>query len=328
MKQIWVFLASLMLAGAVSALAQQDAPERILALVADGQDAEAVALYESAVDPDTASLDVLRAVAGSYWRLRRFEVARGLYRRIIQHEPALAGLVGSESPPPSVASSTSAPAESPVVALPAAEEPPVSAQDETDIPEEAVALVPEQTPAPDSRASERASAPEQAPEPVVQDAAESATPVAALPEKGMPAPEQEMVTVEDAPPASSAESADVTIASTDNSDLQVELRGLRDAYSQLEAERARQRQMVEDRIIDLMARAESTVQQIGNLERDLARTRADRETEQAAAAARESALLEERSTLDENVQRLERDLSAARGAYADLESQILEGVRL
>jgi predicted nucleic acid-binding Zn-ribbon protein len=64
----------------------------ILSLAHSGQNAEAIAAYEALPDRDQVDVDVLRAVAGAYWRERRFEEARVLYRTIMKRQSNLNSL--------------------------------------------------------------------------------------------------------------------------------------------------------------------------------------------------------------------------------------------
>ncbi len=81
--------ASFLLLAAVARAAAENPQERILALARDGKNIEAIALFEKLPKAGDVQTDVLRAAAGCYWRERRFEEARGLYRQILDRQPNL-----------------------------------------------------------------------------------------------------------------------------------------------------------------------------------------------------------------------------------------------
>ena len=87
----------------VSAARGDTAHSQVIALSGKGQDYEAVELYERDLAGQEVPVEVLRAIAGSYWRLRRFDTARALYRQVMQQQPGLAGLAGVEAPSPDTA---------------------------------------------------------------------------------------------------------------------------------------------------------------------------------------------------------------------------------
>jgi len=94
---------------------------RILEFARAGRNVEAFRVYEFLPDRDQSDIAVWRAVAGCYWRERRFEEARTLYREIMERQSSLSaiGLGGQEE------SSTETPsAAAPAVVLPEPEEEP------------------------------------------------------------------------------------------------------------------------------------------------------------------------------------------------------------
>ncbi len=70
----------------------EEAQMQILQLARSGRNAEAIESFEAMPDRDEADIAVLRAAAGCYWRERRFEEARGLYRRILDRQSNLNAL--------------------------------------------------------------------------------------------------------------------------------------------------------------------------------------------------------------------------------------------
>ncbi len=74
----------------------EEAQMQILQLARSGRNAEAIESFEAMPDRDEADIAVLRAAAGCYWRERRFEEARGLYRRILDRQSNLNALGDSD----------------------------------------------------------------------------------------------------------------------------------------------------------------------------------------------------------------------------------------
>jgi len=66
-----------------------DKHRQIQQLARTGRNAEAIQVFESLPDRDTAAISVLRAAAGCYWRERRFEEARALYRLVMERQSHL-----------------------------------------------------------------------------------------------------------------------------------------------------------------------------------------------------------------------------------------------
>jgi len=87
-----VVAGGLFLCAAVVCVGSEDRQGRILQFARAGQNAEAIAAFEKLPDRDQAELDVLRAVAGCYWRERRFEEARVLYRHILERQSNLTAI--------------------------------------------------------------------------------------------------------------------------------------------------------------------------------------------------------------------------------------------
>lgn len=77
---------------AADCLGGENAQMQILQLARSGRNAEAIESFERMPDRDAADIAVLRAAAGCYWRERRFEEARGLYRRILERQSNLNAL--------------------------------------------------------------------------------------------------------------------------------------------------------------------------------------------------------------------------------------------
>jgi len=229
---------------------------QVLALAAAGDDYEAVALYEREFSgKEDVPQDVLRAVAGSYWRLRQFDVARDLYRRIMQQQPSLAGLSG-------------------VVAVPQA------------------------------------------------DAASGTNALSAVPEKGAP----EAAEIREAEAAANPmPSEQVTTASEErqnrSSAFQAELDALRQTYVELEADRERQRQSVESRIMELMVRTQESVEEMASLQNALAQARAERTAAEEAVVAVKAGQQEEQERLTARITDLEQALVTARADSAARETQ-------
>jgi chromosome segregation ATPase len=113
------FFAGILLGG------EDDVEKRILQLARTGRNIDAIRVYESLPDPAQSDIAVLRAVAGCYWRERRFDEARVLYRDILERQSTLntlgSGGQGGASTQevPSAASETpvAAPQEPPPVAV-------------------------------------------------------------------------------------------------------------------------------------------------------------------------------------------------------------------
>ncbi len=87
------YVLAMVLAGVVCA-GTAEKQEAIQRLARDGKTAEAIAMFESLPDANQASADVLRAVAGCYWREGRFDDARTLYRLIMEQQPNLKTVSG------------------------------------------------------------------------------------------------------------------------------------------------------------------------------------------------------------------------------------------
>ncbi|HAS84107.1 MAG TPA: hypothetical protein DCS43_15860 [Verrucomicrobia bacterium] len=87
------YFLAMVLAGVVCG-GTAETQEDIQRLARDGKTAEAIAMFESLPDVRQASADVLRAVAGCYWREGRFDDARTLYRLIMEQQPNLKNVTG------------------------------------------------------------------------------------------------------------------------------------------------------------------------------------------------------------------------------------------
>lgn len=70
-----------------AAWAADNEQQHLLRLARDGNNAEAVAVYERLKDRENVPVDVMRAAAGCYWRERRFEEARQLYGKVLERQP-------------------------------------------------------------------------------------------------------------------------------------------------------------------------------------------------------------------------------------------------
>ncbi len=75
-----------LLSGSVHAVGGDDVMVGILQMARSGRNAEAIVLYEEQPDTEAMPIDVLRAVAGCYWREGRFDEARALYRHILDRQ--------------------------------------------------------------------------------------------------------------------------------------------------------------------------------------------------------------------------------------------------
>jgi hypothetical protein len=87
--EISVVSVCFLLLAAVAWAGAEEPQGRILTLARDGKNIEAIALFEKLPKGGEIQTDVLRAAAGCYWRERRFEEARGLYRQILERQPNL-----------------------------------------------------------------------------------------------------------------------------------------------------------------------------------------------------------------------------------------------
>jgi len=72
----------------------------LLQLARDGRNAEAIAVYEQLKESPDIPAEVLRAAASCYWRERRLEESRALYRRILERHPGPRPAAGGEDQPP------------------------------------------------------------------------------------------------------------------------------------------------------------------------------------------------------------------------------------
>jgi tetratricopeptide (TPR) repeat protein len=78
-------------------------PEAIVELARAGRNTEAIEGFEALADKSEQPLVLMRAVAGCYWRERRFEEARALYQQILERRPNLKALSDRSDAKPATA---------------------------------------------------------------------------------------------------------------------------------------------------------------------------------------------------------------------------------
>ena len=242
---------ALMLLMLVSTAWSNPYEEEVISLSERGEDVEAVTVYERELaDQDEVSIEVMRAIAGSYWRLRRFDEARTLYREIMRRQPTMSGLV----------------------------------EEEVEILEEEEPLDPVDDP----------------------------------PEAAVVAEDEDDRVVEDP----SAEEDAVTPSTRDI--FQSELEALRAAYEELEEDRDRRREAVEERMIELMVRTEETIEQMEKLEVELQETRKERDAaiEDRDVSADEQAA--QIADLEDALTEAREEQRAARQQISDLEGTLAD----
>ncbi len=96
---------SLVMVGARTATATPEGAietqsEEILTLARDGKNVEAISKYEALPEDAELSMVVMRAVAGCYWRERKFDKSRELYQQILDRRPTLRRLSKSDEAGP------------------------------------------------------------------------------------------------------------------------------------------------------------------------------------------------------------------------------------
>ncbi len=306
---IGLFLAMAGLVSPVGAM-EEAAAEQVIRLVAEGKDQAAIALYEQENTQEDAPLEVLRAVAGSYWRLRRFETARDLYRDIMRRQPALATMIGPSASPENASAAQVA-----------------SGADTADLqedgaPEPAVEYGPVEQVAsgepPAGLAADQAPAGTVVTEAVAASGADDVQTQEEtdIPEKGGAQTEEDDAPkgVPSPPGAAGQEEQPVP-------EMQAEVDALHALYMELEAERENQRQNLEKRILTIMRHTEQTLGEMESI-------RAERDQMERAlseADGRSTSLADEMSRKEEQWteerQNLEQDVTRLRNAYQELESE-------
>lgn len=305
----------------------QAAYDEVVRLSMMGKDAAAVNLYESVAEDEQIPVEVLRAAAGSYWRLRRFETARDLYRRILNSQPALVELrePGAEVDSGVLVAEDAEEAEAVV------EE---AAESERDAPEVAVPetdpeavdpvadaeVVAETMPVEETADEQEPEAPEVSGEPAKAEE----DPEALVEEPDVTAEEPEAAVV--AAGDEAMEEAAVTDDALGEDDalaiaLKRELDLLKTSYIELETERERRRAAIEARLDELVVQTQETIEELDALNMraltaELARDEAEQSVEELETTR---AQLQERTeVLEGSIAELDSELNATRDAYARL----------